>query len=128
MKTIPIILSLGSNLNKEEQIRRAASELRALFPSIQFSTLVQTEAHNCPEGTPAFLNQVAYAQTDKAAEDVKTLLKQIEQSLGRRKDDKQKGLIPIDLDLLLWGDLCLKPRDLQRDYVLCGLQELSLSV
>ena len=122
------VLCLGSNVNSDKQLRRAASLLHAFFPSIRFSSPLETKALDCPLDTPPFLNMTAVAFTDRSENDVRLALKEMEQSLGRLPSDKLKVRISIDIDLLLWDKICLKPMDMQRDFVRAGLQELGFSV
>ena len=44
-------------------------------------------------------------------------MKAMEKRLGRMSDSKQKGKIPIDIDLLLWNGTILKPADWEKEYV-----------
>ena len=64
-----------------------------------------------------FLNQVAVAGTEASQEEVERALKDMEKRLGRMPDSKQKGQIPIDIDLLFWNGTILKPADWEKEYV-----------
>ena len=100
------ILCLGSNWDCESNIHSADELLREYFCPIHFSVPVYTE----PVGLPAsglFLNQAVVAYTDSCLEKV----------LGRMPDSKEKGQIPIDIDLLLWNNEILKPADWEKEYV-----------
>ena len=119
-----IILCLGSNVEKERNMECAVHLLRTHFISIRFSAPMLTEPINC-NSAESFLNQVAVLYSDQDIDSIKAILKQIERSLGRKPEDKIKGLIPIDIDLLQFNETVLKPADLSRDYVIKGLQSLS---
>ena len=106
-----VILCLGSNTDCEANLKSAASLLRAYFGSIRFSEAIYTE----PIGL--FLNQVAVAGTNASLEEVRRAVKAMEKRLGRMSDSKQKGKIPIDIDLLLWNGTILKPADWEKEYV-----------
>lgn len=118
-----VILCLGSNLDKEKNMERAAERLRALFVSIRFAEPIYTDAFDCPVPT-SFLNQVAIAFSPLAAGEIKERLKEIERSLGRKPEDKGLGRVPIDIDLLCWNEEVLKPDDLRRDYIQSGIRSL----
>ena len=45
---------------------------------------------------------MAVAGTNASLEEVRRAVKAMEKRLGRMSDSKQKGKIPIDIDLLLW--------------------------
>lgn len=120
-----IVLVLGSNQDKENNIKRAADQLRAHFPSIILEKPVLTEPMDCVN--PAlFLNQVAVATTPFSLEDTNGILKKIECALGRTPLNKMEGNIPIDIDLLIWNDEILKPEDLKRGYIKEALNRLAL--
>jgi len=69
---------------------------------------------------------VAIAYTTLSHSEITPLLKAIEKAAGRSKELKAVGIIPIDIDLIQWNDLVLKPEDLTRSYVRKGLDELLL--
>ncbi|MDH6359071.1 2-amino-4-hydroxy-6-hydroxymethyldihydropteridine diphosphokinase [Parabacteroides sp. PF5-9] len=121
-----IVLSLGSNEHAVENIEKARQLLSDRFEKIRFSQAIYTDPIDMPENSPQFINQVAIAYTMKNPESIKPIIKQIEQHIGRNANDKEKGVIPIDIDLLQWNDLILKPEDMQRDYVTEGLHSLSM--
>ena len=99
---------MGSNSDCEANLKSAAGLLRTYFSSIRFSEAVYTEPVGLP-GSGLFLNQVAVAGTDAS--------QNMEKQLGRTPDSKQKGRIPIDIDLLLWNGVVLKPADWEKEYV-----------
>lgn len=118
-----IILCLGSNLDKEKNIELADRELRARFDFIIFSEPVYTESIDCPIPS-LFLNQVVFAYSPDGIEDIQKDLKEIERLLGRKSQDKFSGYVPVDIDLLQWNEQILKPEDLNRPYVLTGIQSI----
>ena len=111
-----VILCLGSNTDCEANLKSAASLLRAYFGSIRFSEAIYTEPIGLPD-SGLFLNQVAVAGTNASLEEVRRAVKAMEKRLGRMPDSKQKGKIPIDIDLLLWNGTILKPADWEKEYV-----------
>lgn len=118
-----IILSLGSNRESEANIRQSDELLCSYLTSVTFSEAVYTEAVGLPEGG-VFLNQVAIGYTEEQPETIRQALKQMERQLGRTPEGKAKGCIPIDIDLLQWNELVLKPADLEREYIVSLLSTL----
>lgn len=127
-----VILCLGSNTDCEANLKSAASLLRAYFGSIRFSEAIYTEPIGLPD-SGLFLNQVAVAGTNASLEEVRRAVKAMEKRLGRMSDSKQKGKIPIDIDLLLWNGTILKPADWEKGVcattlpVCCGLGDVTHS-
>lgn len=111
-----VILCLGSNTDCEANLKSAVGLLRGYFGTIRFSEAAYTEPVGLP-GSGVFLNQVAVAGTEASQEEVERALKDMEKRLGRMPDSKQKGQIPIDIDLLFWNGTILKPADWEKEYV-----------
>ena len=148
---MPLYLSLGSNMEpREEHIRRALRLLEEKWgvACAACSSLVETEPWGRWKGTPArFLNAAARFDLPDAASDFEaralSLLadcKAVERTLGREETleyDADGTRIyhprPIDIDLLLWGELTLElptlqiphPRMWERDFVLIPLSQVA---
>lgn len=120
-----IILSLGSNTERELNMERAKVLLQEIFKLITFSEPIETQPYGSLTGGAAFLNQVAIASTSLNANEVRNHLKFIEKTIGRCPEHKRQKMVLIDVDLLQWNNIILKPADLQMDYIQSGLQYLS---
>ena len=117
------LLCLGSNLDASTRLTAARSALLSHFPDIRFSNEMVTEAIGSGFLSP-FHNQVASLETSLSAEQVRVILKNIEQGQGRLPEDKTQGIVKLDIDLLVYDDDVLKPKDLEREFVKIGLEEL----
>lgn len=129
-------VALGSNLGKREQfIHDALIELNrcATGKVTRVSPIYETEAVGFIESASPFLNGVAEIQSIGSAEDLLSILLQIETHLGRiRSDRKGYQSRTIDLDLLLFGEERLQtpkltiphPHLMQRRFVLQPLADL----
>lgn len=121
------IISLGSNLSFDEahsKITKAETFLSDFFEGqISFSAHYETEGIGSGVGK-MYVNSVAKGQTSLSADDIRQALKEYERNMGRTPEAKAQGIVPIDLDLLTIGNIILKPKDLQQEYVLRGLREL----
>ena len=117
------LLCLGSNLDGATRLSAARQALLSHFPDIRFSQEMVTEAIGSGFLSP-FHNQVASLETSLPAEQVRTILKSIEQMQGRLPEDKTQGIVKLDIDLLVYDDDVLKPKDLEREFVIRGMEEL----
>ncbi len=118
------IIALGSNTDASRHLSEASVLLRSHFPNIQFSTPL----HTSPIGlsNPSlFINQTAVLHTSLTQTEVTRLLKEIEIACANPPKDKPNERIYIDIDLLQYGSKVLKPEDLEREYVIEGMAELS---
>lgn len=117
-------ISIGSNICRKENLALARKRLLELFPDILFSTEMDTEPLFF-QRQDLFSNQVARFVSDCKAEEITLRLKAIEQEAGRTPEDKKQEIVRLDIDLLSCDDEVFKPRDLKRDYIRRGLEELS---
>ena len=97
------------------------------------SSIYETEPQGEVTDQPDFLNAVVEIETDLGPEDLLVECKRIESELGRRAGGVRHGPRPIDIDILLLGDLeyesdglRIPHRDLEiRRFVLEPLKELA---
>lgn len=118
------LICIGSNYHRKENILLARRRLQLLFPSICFATEVESEPLYF-SNTALFTNQVAIFTTGIGVNEVIWTFKQIEFEAGRRPGDKMEEKVCLDIDLLASDDEILKPEDMQRSYILKGVEELS---
>lgn len=117
------LLCMGSNTGRKTHMENARKALAHSFPDIRFGAEMETEAIGSGFLSP-FSNQVARLTTPLSAEEVRTILKSIEKENGRLPEDKAKGIVKLDIDLLMYDDTVLKPKDMEKCYVQEGLVAL----
>jgi 2-amino-4-hydroxy-6-hydroxymethyldihydropteridine diphosphokinase len=110
-----VFISIGSNINREENCRSALKSLRTYFGDIKVSSLYESEAVGF-EGEP-FYNGVVSLNTTKTLENVKRLLAEIEQAHGRTRSAQKFSSRTLDLDLLLYGDLIYPEKNIPRNEI-----------
>lgn len=116
-------LSIGSNEDAQVNIEQAKIYLARIFKDIAYSSLMET--YPIGLGNPSlFLNQVAFLKTTYNLEQINSYLKEIEQQIGRKKEDKSNEIVRIDLDLLIFDNQELRKGDLKREYINQGIQEI----
>lgn len=134
----PVFVGLGSNVgDRLDRLRRATAELHA-FRGLRVtgaSRVYETEAHvlrgQGPQ--PDHLNAVVRLDVKLPPWIVLEILHVIERDLGRDPAAPRWSPRPLDLDLLLWGDLALDtaaltlphPRLAARRFVLAPLADLA---
>lgn len=100
-------LGLGSNVGDREANLRAA---RAALPGAGVEVLASSSLYEtAPQGElldqPDFLNACLQIQTTLGPEELLDTCKAIEHELGRESGGVRHGPRPIDVDLLLLGEL-----------------------
>jgi 2-amino-4-hydroxy-6-hydroxymethyldihydropteridine diphosphokinase len=127
-------LGLGSNLgDRGEHIRAAVDSLPALGIEVEaVSSLYETEPVGEVLDQPDFLNAAARVRTALEPEPLLDACKEIEAGLGRELDGPRHAPRPVDVDVLLLGEIELRterltlphPEVTSRRFVLLPLLEL----
>ncbi len=119
-----VLISLASNNEQEKNLSEARKALTQVLISPDYTPAVWTEPYGKKEGT-LYLNQLVSAQTDLDNDELNGRLKDIEKTQGRDDEARRQGLVPIDLDLLLYDQQRFHLRDWQRPYIQQLLPKLS---
>lgn len=90
------IVGIGSNFNKELNVKLAQSILAERFPDIVFSEVLQTEGVGVKEPC-VYHNGVALINDETDADELKSYLKATEKRLGRTRGT---AVVAIDLDII----------------------------
>lgn len=131
-----VYIGFGSNVGDRVDFCDRAVTLLSLLPHSQLtgiSLLYEAEPVNdgSNPGNGWFLNGVVQLETDVTPKSLLSVLREIEWSLGRDRDNRS-GPRTIDLDILFYGDRVINEADLvvphprlhQRRFVLMPLSEL----
>ena len=97
------IVCIGSNYNRKENLTFARQKLTESFSSICFAPELETEPLFF-KNPALFSNQVVLFFSDKDEEEVRKILKDIEQRSGRRLEDKKEEKVCLDIDMLLYDN------------------------
>lgn len=119
-----IIIALGSNFEQQKNMEEAKRRLYILFPDIVFSRFLWTN----PIGIKSdrFVNALALAHSALSQSQIEWELKEIERRCGRCAEEKAKGIIRLDLDLMQYGKEKLHQEDWKRGYVLELLEDMDV--
>jgi 2-amino-4-hydroxy-6-hydroxymethyldihydropteridine diphosphokinase len=131
---IEAFVALGSNIEPQVCLAKAARLLRQRYPGARFSGCYRNQAFGFSGAD--FVNAVAGFDTSLAIETLLSELRDIETQCGRGPADPRWGPRAIDLDLLLYGDTVgsgagytlPRPDLLRRAYMLGPLAELAPEV
>jgi 2-amino-4-hydroxy-6-hydroxymethyldihydropteridine diphosphokinase len=126
-----IYISLGSNIDRDQNTRAGIEALRQRFGELELSSVYESEAVGF-EGD-AFYNMVIACEVDEDVNSVNRALAEIEDAHGRDRSGPRFSSRTLDLDLLLYDDLVLDnnglklPREeiLKNAFVLWPLAEIA---
>ena len=99
---IPVLISMGSNVDPEENISIGLEKIKLEFNLRRSSSTYQSEDIANETNTPEYLNKVIEIETNLPFSELVTQLKSIERDLGRTSGDKSN--VPLDLDILTYND------------------------
>lgn len=95
---------LGSNLgDRQTYIREAIQRIGRHFGPPVTESSIYVSAPWGLAGQPDFLNQVIAVKTELSPHEGLSIIKEIEQDLGRTRSEKW-GARTIDIDILFWGN------------------------
>jgi 2-amino-4-hydroxy-6-hydroxymethyldihydropteridine diphosphokinase len=126
-----VYLGLGSNIDPETNLRLAIAELRRHYGELVISNTYQNAAVGF-EGED-FLNLVVGFDTNERPLEIQQRIEAIHTLSGRQRGGARFASRPLDIDLLLYGDLVIDepplhlPRSdvLDYDFVLRPLAEIA---
>lgn len=124
-------LSLGSNIDREKNIRGAVKALRETFGELIISQVYESEAVGFKGG--AFFNLVVGFDTERPPVELCRFFRTIEAAHGRERCGEKFASRTLDIDLLTYGDQIINndeaniPRDeiTQYAFVLLPLVEVA---
>jgi 2-amino-4-hydroxy-6-hydroxymethyldihydropteridine diphosphokinase len=124
-------IGIGSNVEREQNIRSALTALSTLGSNLRISSVYESPAYGFAGDN--FYNLVTGFETSFSPQDLSVKLGQIEDGLGRLRNVPRFSSRTLDLDLLLYDDLVIHEDslDLPRSdiesyaFVLCPLAEIA---
>ena len=118
-----VIISIGSNSqDRHFQMNEAILHLKSKFETVTVSNIYESEALNGKDAP--YLNAVAVGETEMTFEEATAFLKQWEKSCGRTPESKLKGVIPIDLDIVMWNKEIVREKDYNYSFFTQGYNQL----
>lgn len=126
-------LSVGSNIRPAENVKKALELLCRHVEVLKISTVYLACAEDRPE-QPSYYNCVVEVETQtEPIEFKRSVLRTIEDAMGRIRTEDKSAARTIDLDLILYDDLIIEtgaltipdPQIARRNFVALPLYELS---
>lgn len=101
MSLTPVVLGLGSNIEREAHLQAGLDALAAMLSDMRCSPVFESQAVGIKSGP--FFNLVVAGYSELPLGELDRRLKFIEADNGRYVPER-RGL-PLDIDVLLYGDL-----------------------
>ena len=106
-----IFVGIGSNIDREKNIRSCIAILRDLYGEMIISPVYETQSMGF-DG-PNFYNLVSCFETDESIYDLKNNLNKIENNHGRHFNETKFSSRTLDIDILYYDDLVLSDDKVQ---------------
>lgn len=110
-----VLISLAANCRHEKNLSEARIRLRQVLSALTYTPELWTDPVGGGDGK--YLNQLAKGCTELDADTLQSALKQIEHDMGRTPEERQRGIVRIDLDLLDYDGCRHHLRDWGQPYV-----------
>ena len=97
-----VVLSLGSNINRQSNLKFAIDQIKNYFGDIERSPIYETTSVGF-EG-PSFYNLACAMVSNRELLEVREMLRGIESAAGRVRGRKSFNNRVLDIDVILFGD------------------------
>ena len=118
------VISVGSNIDPEGNIKKARRLLSREQRLLSVSTLVRTSPVGLKD-QPDFLNGAFLIETALGAEGLRAYLKDVEQRLGRKRTREPNAPRTIDLDLVVFNGVIIDDDYFRYEFVRRAVDELA---
>lgn len=118
-----VVVSVGSNCgDRAENVRGALEWLSAHIMDTRCSDIYETpEIHG--KGSP-YMNAVLVGSTPQDIAELNASFKKYELSQGRDADARAAGMVPIDVDIVVWNGEVIRPGDYAATFFKLGYGQL----
>lgn len=119
-----VVLCLGSNVvDRKQHIDKALDMLRRyIAPGYRMSHAYMTPSHS--GFGDAYLNVVMMARTPLDPDALHDHIKDIEFASGRTEKSKSEGRVPLDIDIVVYDGIILRPFDFSARHFQLGYRQL----
>ncbi len=114
------ILCLGSNLSTPSLLWEVEKRLASIVSIKTYGKLV-TSPDVSNRSNFIYYNKVLRIETTYELDELKNVCRQLEIESGKSKESKEQGIIPIDIDILMYDKHIIKPKDITQAYVKASL-------
>jgi 2-amino-4-hydroxy-6-hydroxymethyldihydropteridine diphosphokinase len=116
-------IEFGSNINPVRNVKKAKTLIKERFKIIKESALLRTKPFGV-NNQDDYINCAVLIETEKSIEEIKSILNEIEISLGRKKGPDKYAPRTIDLDIVVWNNEIVNIDYKEREYVRINIGEI----
>lgn len=122
-KPVNVVISLGSNCGlRKENVEAATRFLGTVLTEMRASSIYETpEIHGLPH---LYMNAVLEGNFSGEFDELHEMCKIYEKENGRDENARNRGDVPIDLDIVTWDEEIIRPRDFSMEFFKIGYRQL----
>lgn len=123
------VLCFGSNCGEREQtLLKALETIRATVGKPTASSMYETPAV-ASVSSPAYarhpyINMVVKVDTEMTESILEHTLKKAEADAGRDEECRRLGLVPLDIDIVVYDGKIVRPRDYAQSFFQIGYSQI----
>ncbi len=122
---VEAVLSVGSNTpERARNVALALDWLKDLLDECSISSIYTTP--DCCGGPTQYDNAVVRGLTSRSREDLEKEAKRYESEQGRDARARAAGIVPIDIDVVVYDREIVRPKDFSSGFFRIGYDELKL--
>lgn len=119
---------LGSNVPDATNLIDAVSVqlLEKIIKEAKCSDILKSvdQSQGVPPDAPLYSNRIIQGRTNHTRAHIELQLKSIEYQFGRRRGPEANGWVAMDLDLVEWDGMLLRPKEASRSYFIECMKSL----
>lgn len=122
--SVTCYIGIGSNM--APRLRRLDMALTALGEIVDIedaSAAVESDDHT--GRGPAYLNMAVRCTTEMSLDELQATLRDLERRLGRKPDSKERGQMPVDIDIVEYDGTVVSHDDFERQYFTTCYRQLN---
>lgn len=121
---IQVVISVGSNCgDRKKSVGEALEWLKSILIQTVSSDIYETPC--AMESGKAYVNAVIGGYFTGIGYDLEDLLKEKEHQMGRTSECREKGEVPVDIDLVIMDGEVVKPWDYKQKFFRIGFDQIS---
>lgn len=114
-----VVISVGSNVpDRVSQVEEVLAWFKREFFRVKVSSVYETPDYSGKN--IIYANAVLTAETSWDKDSVEEFLHLKEATQGRTDECRRHGIVPVDLDLVIYNGEVLRPHELNREYFSIG--------
>lgn len=122
-KSVLAVFSIGSNCgDRLSNVQIGINWLDSILSDFRSSHIYATP--DCHGGYREYMNAVVKGITTLSPEQIEKQCKEFEISNGRDCKARAAGDVPLDIDLVIYDDIILRPKDFTREFFKIGYESI----